>query len=973
MKVIKSIGLLAAAAPLALVANPAFAQVAAGSAPAPADPVATTAQATTAQAAAAGEAPQADLSTEDVQDIVVTGVRQSLRAAIDTKRSADVISDSISSEDVGKFPTRNIADALQRITGVQVNRNFGEGSTILLRGLPSTMVTNMYNGRQLPSPTGGRSLDYSILPVDFVRTLSIYKTPTADLTQMGLAGTVNIEPVSPLDLKKRVFSFNIDGVHDGNSKRIRGGGSLFYADQFFNDTVGVALGVSKSVRAISRNGWSDYFFEPRREIPPGGAAVAGGNDFYPNGLDPNQNGVFTDTYRLWHYAQLQEIYGERDRTSGVLNLQWRPSPKFEVTGDVILSRMKTLQLNIGSNVRFTNALGAFSNVTADSANNIISADVDNTWIIATASSREPRDELFSSSLGFKWRPTDRLQIDAGGSFGKAKQENSNFTLEGNTYKKMNYNFIQDPKVVSWSYLDPSFDPLDPNSWYFDHINGTYKASVNNDTHEAHVNLKFETDLGPLKSVYAGGNILSNEFYGDGQNIYVSDLQALSDLTGLPIIPNAYPDGRSAISAASFMSLSPIKGNPLSTYKGKATFPKSFLWSDPRKFSAKYTLEQLIAIPGSLQRNAAVASRVDETVNAGYIRFNFADDDQRWSGNVGLRYERTTGDSRFYGVDFDQIVYDPRPSCDQVCAQSNQTLNATLLKTQKSTYGQWLPSLNAQYSITEKLLARFGASKQMTRPDLNVLIGGETVGMLQTPATGGNPITTISSGNPDIKPYLANAFDASLEWYFSREGLLSAAFFYKDVSNWVFTSQVDEVRTIKLATGGTRDYTFLRTLPQNGGGVKIKGLELSYQQPFTFLPGVLSGFGFTGNYTFVDASDIINKATNERTPVTGVSKHSFNASGYYEKYGFNARLSYNYRQGRIEAVRDYWNVTPVYSKSYGQFDLSVGYEVNRYAQLTLSVINLLNKPNYVAYAEQGGFINDWNQEGRITQLGLHITL
>lgn len=967
MKVINSKGLLAAVAPLALMANPAVAQVAAESPSAAVDPVAATSQATTPQAATTDEAPQADLSQEDVQDIVVMGVRQSLRAAIDTKRSADVISDSISSEDVGKFPTRNIADALQRITGVQVNRSYGEGSTILLRGLPSRMVTNMYNGRQLPSPTGARSLDYSILPVDFVRTLSIYKTPTADLTQMGLAGTVDIEPVKPLDLKKRTFSLNIDGVHDGNTKKIKGGGSLFYADQFFNDTLGVAIGLSKSKRAISRTGWGDFLFEPRQEVAPGS------NTTYPNGFDANGDGDFSDTYRLWHYAQVKEVFGERDRSSGVVNLQWRPSANFEVTGDFIASRMRTLQLNVGSNVRFTNALGGFSNVVTDADNNIISADVDNTWLIYTAGNSEPRQSLYSGNLGFNWRPTDRIQIEVGGSAGKAKQVDTNFTLEGNTYTKMHYDFVKDPSVVSFSYADPSFDPLDPNSWYIDHIAGTYKATTNNDTHEAHANLKFESDWGVLKSVQVGGNILSNKFYGDGQNIYASDLESISELTGLPIIENAYPDGRSAISAASFMSKSPIKGDPISSYKGNATYPTSFLWSDPRKFSAKYSIEQLISLPGALQRNPAVASRVDESVNAAFVRANLGGDDGRWSANIGLRYERSNTDSTFYGVDYSKIVYDPTPSCDQACAQSNTTLNATLLKTQKNDYGQFLPSLNAQYSITEKLLARVSASKQMTRPDLNVLIGGETVQMLQTPATGGNPVTLISSGNPDLKPYLANAFDGSLEWYFSREGLLSAAFFYKDVSNWVFTSQVNEVRTIALKQGGSKDYTFVRTLPQNGGGVKIKGLEVSYQQPFTFLPGPLSGFGFIGNYTYVDASDIINKETGERTPVTGVSKNSFNASVYYEKYGFNGRLSYNYHQGRIEEVRDYWSVTPIYSKSYGQFDLSMGYEINKYAQLTFSVINLLNRPNYVSYAEKGGFINEYYQEGRITQLGLHITL
>lgn len=949
--------ILSTVAPIALLGAPAFAQEAGPA----------------AEGLTAAGVNANDRSAEDSLNdaIVVTGVRQSLRAAIDIKRNSDLIQDSISNEDVGKFPTRNIADALQRITGVQVNRSYGEGSTILLRGLPSTMVSNMYNGRQLPSPTGGRSLDYSILPVDFVRTLSIYKTPTADLPQSGLAGTVNVEPIRPLDFKKRTFAINLDGVHDGNTKKIKGGGSAFYADQFFNDTLGIAIGVSKNVRSISRTGWSDFWFEPRREIPPGGASVPGGNNFYPNGLDANGNGSFADTYRLWHYAQVMENVGTRDRTSAVATVQWKPSDRFEVTGDLILSRMRTRAQTVGANARFTNALGAMSNVKTDANNNIISADVDNTWLLYTARDDDNRQRLLSGSLGFTWKATDRFEIEAGGSKGSARQRSSNFSLEGTAYTKMHYDFVKDPAVASFGYADPSFEPMDPNSWYFTHINGNYNQTNNNDTYATHLNLKYDADWGPLKTIYAGGNIYSNKFYGDGQNLFARDLDALSKLTGQPIIANAYPDGRSALSAAPYMSVSPIKGNPISSYGGAATFPQTFLWTDSRKFFAKHSLDDLLAIPGSLTRNPAVASRVGELVNAAYMRLDFASNDNRWSANVGLRYERTKGTATFYGVDFSKILYDPRPTCDQICAQSNQTLNASLLKSQVNTYDQWLPSANIKYSVTDNLIARISASKQMTRPDLNVLIGGESVQMLQTPATGGDPITTINSGNPDIKPYLANALDASLEWYFSAEGLLSIAGFYKDVSNWVFTSQTNDVRTIALTTGGTQDYTFLRTLPQNGGGVKIKGFELSYQQPFTFLPGALSGFGFIGNYTYVDASDIINKSTKERVPVVGVSKNSFNASFYYEKYGFNARLSYNYRQGRIEQVRDYWSVTPTYSKSYGQFDLATGYQLTENAQVTFSVINLLNKPNYIGYAKVGGYINDYYQEGRISQLSLHM--
>lgn len=927
-------------------------------------------------AATADAAPQAGSATADAAqrqddnagiDLVVTGVRRSLKAAIDAKRDADQVSDSISSEDAGKFPTRNIADALQRITGVQVNRNYGEGSTILLRGLPSTMVANLYNGRQLPSPQGARSLDYAILPVDFVKTLTIYKTPTADLPQSGLAGTVNVEPIKPLALGKRTFALNLDGVQDGNTRKIKGGGSIFYADQFFGDTLGIALGFSKNTRAVSRTGFNDFYFEPRSEIAPGGNAI------YPNGFDPNHNGSFADTYQLWHYAQLVENVGSRDRSSAVANVQWRPSTTIEVTGDLIASTMHTNVLQTGASARFTNALGGFhGNTVTDMYNDIISGDVDNTWLLYTASNDTLRQRMITGSLDFAWTPTPKLHIRAGGSAGTAKQTENAVTLEGTAYTTMHYDFVKDPAVASWGYANPAFAPMDPNSFYFDHIKGALDRSRVNDTHAYHADLTYDVDRGLFRSIQFGGNFMSNGFHGNALKLNAKNLASIAALTGLPIVKNAYPDGRSAIGAAPFMSVSPID-NPLSTYTGAAQFPHRYLYTDPRKFFAKYSLAQVTALPGAVTRSPAEDARTDETAKAAYVRMNFASGDNRLSGNVGLRYEETRDKSRFFGVDFGKIVYDPSPSCDQVCANSNTSLYPSVLKTQDNVNRQWLPSANLRYALTDKLIGRVAVAREMTRPDLDVMVGGEKVQMLQTPAGGGNPITVISSGNPYIKPYLATGYDASLEWYFNREGLLSAAFFYKDVSNWVFTSLANEVHTIALKQGGTKDYSFVRTLPQNGAGVKVKGLEISYQQPFTFLPGVLSGLGFAGNYTFVDASDIINKATGERTPVTGVSKNSFNASTYYEKYGFNIRLSYNYHQGRIEAVRDYWRRSPVYSKSYGQLDLSSGYSINEHAQLTFSVINLLNKADYIDYMKVGGYINDWNQEGRIVQLGVHVTL
>src|SRR5882757_2689703 len=197
------------------IANSAFAaDGAAGDAPTEAGAIEQTQDASSTSAGKAG----ASERSAKLEEIVVTGFRRSLAESVASKRDAAVISDTISSEDIGKFPEENMAESLQRITGVQITRSNGEGQFVSVRGLDPKFTDVLYNGRELPSPTGSRSFDFTILSADFVRALEVYKTPTADMPEGGLAATVNVATLRPLEYGKERFAVTAEGMYDQNAK-----------------------------------------------------------------------------------------------------------------------------------------------------------------------------------------------------------------------------------------------------------------------------------------------------------------------------------------------------------------------------------------------------------------------------------------------------------------------------------------------------------------------------------------------------------------------------------------------------------------------------------------------------------------------------------------------------------------------------------------------------------------------------------
>lgn len=451
------------------------------------------------------------------------------------------------------------------------------------------------------------------------------------------------------------------------------------------------------------------------------------------------------------------------------------------------------------------------------------------------------------------------------------------------------------------------------------INGTYRQPTVDRTKEVKVDTRYDFERSFLKSIRFGAQLGRRQQDVTSQQLVVSAHQ-LAPLLGLPYSPTI--EGGSFAAGAFMQSYS--FPNFLGAYHGSATFPTSFLSSDPRLVFAQVPLEQL-ATQFPATQNKAQSYSVREDTMAGYARADFGSGDGRLAGNVGVRVVRTKQTSDGFAPDFSLIRFDQ---------QGARTIVPSVTATSvKQNYTNVLPSLNLRYKLTDNFDLRFGAARVLSRPTLSLL----------APNTNINAnVLTISGGNPTLKPFISDQLDLSAEWYFSRGALLSGAVFYKNVKNYIANYSSSRTLSIQQVQGGTRDFVFTVLQPSNAGSPKIKGFEIGYQQPFSFLPAPLDGFGLIANYTYVKADKISVSTGSAAVALPGVSKNNYNLVAYYEKGPFGARLSYNFRDKFVVDPYSYFG-DGQYTKSYAQLDFSSSFKVNDHVEIDFDVLNIGNTP------------------------------
>jgi iron complex outermembrane receptor protein len=898
---------------------------------------------------------------DQLQEVVITGIRASLEAALTVKKKATDVVDVVTAEDIGKMPDKNIADSLSHVPGVTVSSaganegGFDENDRVSLRGTGPSLTQTLIDGHNVASGdwfvlnqtgTVGRSISYTLLPSELVSRVVVQKSSEADIIEGGVAGTVNIITRKPLD------DFN-------KSLTVEASAGAVYAD-LPSKTSPQFSGLLSWRNADANFGVMGQAFYEDRYLRRDGTEVLGYDQFSPcsqtvsgivGGGIPGGGGCVgavtltphPDLANVWYPHDIGSALftQERKRTGGLLNVQLKPNDAMDFDLSGFYAKLEapdynrnylmwaTHFVNFG-NGQAPNAGYTIKNGTLTSATFAPVAGTD--YGIYDQISR-PDEEATSSFINVDshFRLADNWKLDAqlGWSEGHGKtptQDVSETNPGVGSGASWTLNGIA--RGVDWNlpnvnYAQP-FPPQNPSALAFNWIFGGQDIDTLDKETWAKLDATWDvSSTGPWQDLKFGARYSKH------------DRNSVGGVAQGPLGPGT---------AASHYPTS--YSNYPSNYNTFGSSIPTGIWY--------WTPSQLAAYdgPGFVNRDPVTRAYppywfgLSEPDTSLYVQADFKGED--WSANVGVRYVRTTEDTITY-IPLSCAATNP-PSANQCPANTPNLVIGSAFGAfagipVNQSYDNVLPSWNFRYQFNPELIGHLAAAQTMTRPDYSALSTGTS---LSPP--GNYPGTGSGSGsNPYLKPIVSSNFDATLEWYFAPRSLLSGSLFVMDLQNYVgFGSATVTYPTSGSPAAGfppngqTVPVPYLLTVPINATG-RAQGIEVTYQQAF-------GNFGVNVNYTYTDAKQTSDVQPNpDGSPgdsrLVGASKNVYNIGAYYETAHFNARVSYNYRSAFYSGLD---RSTAFSQDDTGVLTASLGYLFNDNLSLTLDGQNL-NDPTLKYYA------------------------
>ena len=929
----------------------------------------------------------------DGNEIIVTGIRASLSKSADTKRNAIGVVDAISAEDIGKFPDTNLAESLQRITGVSIDRNSGEGSKVTVRGFGPDFNLVLLNGRQMPASGLGscceapasRSFDFANLAAEGIAGVEVYKSGRASLPTGGIGSVINILTPRPLDRPGFQGSIGVKGVldHTFEGTEITPEVSGIVSATFNDDTIGILVSGTYQKRKASmaqfNAGWREGYLGNENNW---GSLPVDGNDWRVLYVNPNLLNQITnrpdatDVYQVTQNAGYDFTDIERERINGQAVLQIKPTDTLTAVLDFTYSQntIDARTNSIGVWFNHVNTTSSWTDGPAAGPNFYSEAfgPGEGKDLAITGALAKNRSINKSIGLNLRWQGDSgaRFEVDTHHSTAESKPTSpygSNIAVGSAIFGVQNQrvDFTTAMPVISINMYpgsELSASNIRPagnafrNAYMHDRIN-EFSARGGYDFDDGLIDsLDFGVTYTDNKVRSAFGNIQSDSWGGTLSAAQTPD--SLYVLTNLPsrlagmdgsnatgIIPNYFQ-----IDTVGLINLLQSQiGICSAPYNGSAA---------PGTCLAKYTTDR----------------RINETTLSPYIQTTHSFDIGAGEAHLrlGLRYEDTQ-------ISSSALV--PIPTGTSWVADNEIGLifgGQSDFSTLKGRYENWLPAVDFDITPIENVKLRASYSHTITRPDYASLQGGITVNQPLRPGGG----STAASGNPGLMPYKSKNIDASAEWYYGRGSYASVGFFHKTVSNFIANTTVQQplfdltnpaqgsaVAAARAALGGNPGFSqilawlavnnpsvvefsngvprgvlgqpgdpavqFTTTQPGNSDRIaKLWGWEFAIQHSFWD-----TGFGVILNYTIVrsDTSfDNTLRYTATQFAVNGVSD-SANAVLYYDKNGLQARVAYNWRAEFLSG----YGFDPFYIEEYGQFDVSASYEIKKGLTVFAEGINITN--------------------------------
>lgn len=855
-----------------------------------------------------------DASTvRQLDTVTVTGFRESLSQALDVKRQETGVVDAIVASDIADFPDLNLAESLQRIPGIAIDRQAGEGRRITVRGLSGDFTRVRINGMEALSTGGGsdasggtnrsRSFDFNTFAAELFNQLVVRKSQSASVEEGSLGANVELQTARPFDFDKGwTASASAQGLYNDLIEEVspRFTGLASYQNDAGN--FGALLSIAYQDRTIREEGFSSVRFDDNGTF----RSVLGDSCI---GVDPLPANCQTlrDSYytRIPRYGRLTY---DQQRTGITGAIQFRPTDATTVSVEGLYSELdgqrdeEFLEVFIRSNT--DNLAVTDFNVNGDGVIDFLQAD-----ILADASNgiipvrSEYRRDVFTSEF-------DQFTLKVEHDFSDALRGTlfagqSSSTFDNPVQATVFFDAATPVTGYTLDYRDNAdlpaigfggFDVNDPGSYQFTQFRNRPQGSSN----------EFQTFQGDLEYFVSDNLTVLGGLNYKKYDFETSEVRISGNVADLPGFT-----GPASITADLAGQVTGF-GNGLDV----GQIDTSWLSAD---FDAAVALTDLLSVQGDASSRPQSNRSVTEEDTGAYLQMNF---ETQWGdlpirGDIGARYVETKTTARGFVPGADGLA----------------------LRVVDNSYEDFLPSLNLVVEPTDKIAIRGGVAKVMARPSLGNLTPG---GNLNT--FSGEPYT-FSIGNPELDPFRATTFDISAEWYFAEESLLALSLFYKDVDSFFLSSATNEVpfstiglpnsvasadSPLGLDLADGQDPLVAVSQVQNGGEAAIEGLEIVYQQPFHFLP--IEGFGFVGNYTYVDSAEIQN-----------FSPVSWNTTLYYENDKFEARLSGAYRDAyqttapRASDGREERGVADTFN-----LDFSSSYTVNEQLELTIEAINLTDE-------------------------------
>lgn len=911
-------------------------------------------------AASTAFAQQAQPQQQQLETVVVTGIRASLESALNAKRQDKGIVDVIKAEDIAKFPDTNLAESLQRVPGVVIDRDAGEGRNITVRGLGADFTRVRINGIEALATTGGtdssgganrsRGFDFNVFAAELFSSLTVRKSNSADVDEGSLGATVDLQAARPFDFKRFVATGSAKAKYNDLSGETDPRLAFLVSDTFANNTLGLLVSGAYSKRRLFEEGFSTVRWD-NGGSSGGWCAPGVGNCGTAARLPATPENVATHALasnnanfhpRLPRYGRLTH---DQDRLGLTAAAQWRPSADTLVSFDLLYSKLEaTRQEDFLQAISFSRNAGQGGKPqtsvleTQYDANGALLYGRYNGVDIRSESRYDELTTTFTQpSLTVEHQFSDNLR----GSFklGRAESKFRNpfqttTTLDAPNVNGYSIDFRGNDRLPVISYpfdVASSSGPLQlltiPQV-----ASGTQPSTIANTTASEirirpqganNVNEIAQLDLAWEPSTNFGlkGGLQHKRYQFDtfefrrvNQNDTIFAPPAGSG--NLTTMISGFGKGMSLPAGTPTAWVIPDLKAIVAAYDIYCNCLKSGPAGGPGDFTLSSTTN------GNARGNNRA---VTETDQGGYLMAEFSQNPFgiRVDGNIGVRYVKT----------------------EQVATGYQAAGGGTEVSTVNS-YTDTLPSLNLSARVTPEFMVRFAAAKAMARPQLGNLNPG---GSISTTGT-----LSVTSGNPFLKPFRAKTFDLSFEYYQGRSAFVGVGLFQKNIDSYIqsLRNNIPYNQTglplSLLPANFTGDEVFQVTTPINTPGGKLTGYEINVQQPLSFLPGIGKHLGVLLNYTQVKSKITYLVSPSSSSVIVddllNMSPESVNATLYYDDGTFSARVSASKRSGFLTRVPGQNNNDVEGKNGSTNVDMSISYKVNKNLDITLEGVNLTNEAN-----------------------------